>query len=299
MKERKKKKTEIIAHHSLWNRRLQVVFLFIAVAVMLYPRILLFTEFFSESQVTYRSPDSCYHVRRIEFIAHHNMTLPFPDPLLAYPEGATPIWSPLYDWISALPSFILGWGQPSAWLVMISAGFVSVIFGMGELLLIGIFMYRILRNAGIAIFSAFLAGISNYQICYTSLESIDHNSLLGMLLAWSFLQLYNFLTMERDKKPWKVTGLTALMIALFFWTWPGAYIHVFIIGAMLFFAIVASRKFHLFFPAFYTFGLASVLVLPLAFLNNRFSINMLSYQHVSFLAVLFLVLIASCFCLLH
>src|SRR4030042_4618229 len=75
--------------------------LFLAVfAIIAYVRIIPFLNnegtAHTPDGIFISDPDSCYHARRILYIAQHGMQLPLYDPLLAHPHGDIPIWSPLY-----------------------------------------------------------------------------------------------------------------------------------------------------------------------------------------------------------
>ena len=123
-----------------------LLFLVASIIVIMWQRLipLLVTEAIPRISKTpfLWDPDTCYHVRRILYIAQHTMKFPFYDPLLAYPHGAVPVWSPFYDWILALPSFIISWGNPSDNLVVYSALILNLAFVLAQLLFVGLLIHR-------------------------------------------------------------------------------------------------------------------------------------------------------------
>src|SRR4030043_861762 len=184
--------------YSLITKRLQILFLCVALLILVTERIYPYRAFYTADTIVLRDPDSCYHARRIFYIATHNLQLPFYDPLLLHPSGAIPIWSPLYDWIFAVPSFLLGYGHPSQKLVLLSAMHLNVLFGLLQLFFIGLLIYRATRNYSLGILSGFLVGIQSTHVRYSTLEIIDHEALFMLLFCIILLKLYVLLNKDAE-----------------------------------------------------------------------------------------------------
>ena len=230
--------------------------------------------------------------------AQHNMKLPFYDPLIAYPQGAVPVWSPLYDWISALPSYILSLGNPSDKMVLLVAMSMNVLFAMVELFFIGFMVYKTMKNIPIAILSGLLAGITLSQVKYTRLVIMDHNSILLALLAIALYQtsilagkMHSY-TFIRDVLP------HAIVLASLFWAWPGSYLYVAAIFCCQGLYSILSGKRSLVSILVLAYALSAVFILPLALVHYRFNKDIARFEYVSFLAVLFQFVLALMFYIL-
>src|SRR4030042_5988703 len=156
MGKKKHKKSEIAVKSNSWSIH-AIVLLVLSSGILVYQRIMqvLYTQLatFEPKTLFFWDPDTCYHVRRILYIAQHNMKFTFFDPLLAYPEGAVPVWSPLYDWLLALPSFIISFGHPSERLALISADILNLVFAFGQFFFIGLLVYKVCKSSAVAILS--------------------------------------------------------------------------------------------------------------------------------------------------
>lgn len=267
-----------------------VLLIIIAFALLLYPRTVPFISMNLGKSILDKpylsDPDSCYHVRRMIYIAQHKLKLPFLDQLIAHPEGAVPIWSPLYDWISAFPSFILGGGSPSDKMVITIARWLSPLFCIIELLFISLFVFKCTKNSYIALLASFLVGLTGKQILYTTINMLDHNSLLMALFA--ALIYCNSLMLEKEniKLLDNIILINSLICAALFWTWPGSYIYTFAIAAIQFVYIIISKKiFHFKTVALFYFY-SSILILPLSLLHFFIAKEIFRFEYVSFLTLL-------------
>lgn len=256
--------------------------------IILYPRVGPFVEYFKQNEIVFRDPDTCYHARRIIYTATHNMKLPLFDPLLAHPTGAIPVWSPLYDWLSALPSFIIGSGKPSKNQIIISATLLTILFGLLELVFIYLLAYRITKNYYYSLLASFLTGISNPHIRYTSLEILDHNSLLLCLFSISLFLAYQIIKNNDSIITPTNKILLSVVIAALFWTWPGSFLYIGILFAINILYCLFSKNNKLSIGFSHIYLLASILVLPLALMHNKYGYNSLAFEYVSFFSLTFL-----------
>jgi dolichyl-diphosphooligosaccharide--protein glycosyltransferase len=265
-----------------------ILFAFILLIILLYPRVGPFIEYFQEDDIIFRDPDTCYHARRIIYTATHNMKPPFYDPLLAHPYGAVPVWSPLYDWISALPSFIIGLSHPTNKQILITACIITIILGLIQLVFIYLITYKIIKNPYYSLLAAFMVGISNPQIRYTSLEILDHNSLLLCLFSISLYLLYRILEPGNIKITLAQKLFFSIIISALFWTWPGSFIYVGILFALSSVICFMSKNCSASIALAHIYLIACILLLPLTIINSKFSSNLLAFEFVSFFAILFL-----------
>lgn len=274
-----------------WN----IAFLVIIAIVLVYLRASRFSNFFSDGDIFFKDPDTCYHARRIIYVATHHMQMPFYDPLVAHPSGAIPRWSPLYDWLSALPSFIITLGHPSEHLIINIAVILSLLFGLGELFFLGMLVYKATKNLSLAFLSAFLAGIPYPQIKYSSMETLDHNSL--MLLLFSALLYVSYLLMSKDApaNSIKLVLSISVLIASLFWTWTGSYVYIVLLACIHFLYAVIRKKYWLFSLYARCYCIAGLLTSPLAYIHYRLGKAPLKFGYISLFTVLFLIEIGAGF----
>ncbi len=261
---------------------------FLLIIIIIYPRAGPFIEYISKDEIIFRDPDTCYHARRIIYTATHNMKPAFYDPLLAHPYGAVPVWSPLYDWISALPSFIIGLGNPQKNQILICALILTLLYGITQLIFIYLLSYKIMKNHYYAILSAFLAGISNPQIRYTSIEILDHNSMLLCLFSIGIFILYLILESNNLKSIKLYTIILSLIISALFWTWPGSFVYIGILFSISFIYCLLTKENNISTVISYAYLFASILTLPLAIINYKYSSLINAFEFVSFLSIWFL-----------
>ncbi|OGF66213.1 MAG: hypothetical protein A2Y62_02625, partial [Candidatus Fischerbacteria bacterium RBG_13_37_8] len=288
----KRKKKQVPVKQIPW---LNIIFGMVVLVLLLYPRLLDFSKSFASSDIIFKDPDTCYHARRIAYIATHGMQFPFYDPLVAHPYGAIPRWPPLFDWFSALPSFLLALGNPSELFAIQCAVALSVVFGLSALFLIGLLIYKTTANLSTAILSAFLAGITYPQIKYTSLQNIDHNSIL--FLIFSSTLYVSFLLMNRDSAPdtRRFMLILSALIALLFWTWSGSYIFTLILALIHFIYSIISKKYWLFNKFAQCYALSGILITPLAYIDYRLGMHPMKLGNVSLFTMLFMIGIAAGF----
>ena len=245
--------------------------------------------------VLFRDPDTCCHLRRILYSATHSMQFPLYDPLVAHPHGAIPMLSPLYDWISAVPSFIFSAGNPSPLFVQRVSIILTLMFGLLALFFIGLLVYRATNSMTTALLSAFLAGMTDQQIKYTSLEIIDHNSFLMLLFAIILVKTYTLFCKNKEAPLFKDIILLSLLLALLFWVWSGAYIYIGVI-ALIHFSYSVLRKNVLLLDQFaFAYALSGILVAPLAIIHYSLGKGLLRFEHVSLFTVLFMMSTAASF----
>ena len=267
-----------------------ILLLIIVFIIVTYVRVVPFLgiESFSPARggVFISDPDSCYHARRIIYSAQHNMKLPFYDPLLAQPYGDIPIWSPLYDWVSALPSYIISGGSPSDTLVVRTAGILTVVFNIFELLFIALLVYKSMHNRILALLSAFLAGMTKPQLDIANITMMDHNGFTLMLFSLLLYQTWLLCVKETESSSFRDIMFNAIITASLFWAWPGSYIYIAVIVIIELVYVFISKKRWLLDTFAKIYGLSSILVSPLAIIHYTLGGQALQFEYVSFFTVL-------------
>ena len=267
-----------------------LLFSIVVFAVLLYLRMLplIFGDIIDIASKTliFRDPDTCYHIRRILFIAQHHMSLPYKDPLLAYPHGAVALWSPLFDWILALPSFLFSLGSPSDNLVIYTALIFNMICVLLKFFILGLLMYKVSKNLAITALSVLLIGTTGPQARNETFEILDHDSFLLFLFALALYAAYSLFIKEKHIHFIRDILCLSAIIALFFWVWPGSYIFISVIALATLLYIILSKKVWLLRTFALIYGIAAILVAPLAIINHSFNKDLFRFEYVSLLTVL-------------
>lgn len=266
---------------------------------MIFLRLNYFLENNLSTEILFKDPDTCYHARRIIYIASNNMNLPFYDPLIAHPKGAIPRWPPLYDWLGALPSFVLSLAKPSPNFVLIIAAIINVLYGLTALILFSLLIYKLTNNFYTSILTMFFIGTTYPQIKYTSINNLDHNSLLLLLFAGTLYFTYKIIaTTKIQSFSFTNTSLSILLAALF-WTWAGSYIYVIPVALIHFVFPILDKKYKLLLAFAFNYLTASLLIFPLALIHFKLNLPPFKLGYVSFFPVTFMLSISIFFAIFY
>lgn len=184
-------------------------------------------------RVLFFDADAYYHMRRVFYtLAHFPATLGF-DLYINYPEGARPIWTPLFDLgiAAALWPFVGGLGERD---IEVAASWVPPLVGaLGVLTL-----HRILRGrfgGGVAALAAGILAVLPAHVWYSQVGFVDHHCAVATMALVLLAAGLRFV----EGKRFAVTGLgTALGLSLLLW--PGMLLHVAIIESAIAGAIVTT-----------------------------------------------------------
>ena len=119
-----------------------IILFFAALAV----RLVSWHSVFQQGGVYPNGNDAYYHLRRIRYsIDHFPDVLSF-DPLINFPVGAQPIWSPTFDWlIAAFLRFLPGLDQPDR--LESFAVWIPPLLGAGTVVLVYVIALRFYSRA--------------------------------------------------------------------------------------------------------------------------------------------------------
>ena len=264
---------------------LKLILLILGIIVLAFVRIYPHLDKFKD-EIIFKDPDSCYHARRIVYIATHNLKLPFYDPLMSHPYGEIPIWSPLYDWVNATISYLISLGKPSETFILKTSASLTILYGFIELFLIAILIYKATSSMMASILSFIFTGISYPQVKFTNIEIIDHNCFVAVIFC---LLLYiHYLFFSNLNRNFKHIALMSLLMSLLFWAWSGSYIFIISLIIIQLLYIAISKQLQLFKTLSISFFISSLFILPLALIHIHLGKKKLSFEHVSLFTVLFM-----------
>lgn len=274
------------------------ILLIVILILIIYPRAKPFFKGALTDDGAYfiNDPDSCYHAKRIIYIARHNMKLPFYDPLVAHPYGDVPIWSPLYDWLCAAVPFVLATGKPSERFIINAARSSSVLFGIMGIALLSLLAYRMFKNKYISLIVAFISGSVKSLINISNAAIIDHNSFLFFLFNLSMYLTYIMLS---GKYNYKLVIFASVCIASLLWSWPGSYVYVAVIAMVQVAYVLMTKDLRLIKGFTYVYLISGLAVSPLAFLNLKWGGRIVKFDYISFLTVFSLIGISMLFIIIN
>ncbi len=216
------------------------IMLCILVTVATAVRLVSWKQVFGPDRIHFLvDSDPYYHVLRAQRIVENFPRVQWNDPSINYPYGADILWSPLFDYLIAVPAKILG-GTPAA--VERVAAVLPVILGIIILTLAGVLGSRILdRRAGWI--AAFLLALLPVNVEFTILGRPDQHSMELVASCWIILA---FLSASLSRSPtfWGRNGASILLglgIAIAFWNWQGSAFYLLLIG-------VFTAMWHIFVP---------------------------------------------------
>jgi dolichyl-diphosphooligosaccharide--protein glycosyltransferase len=183
-------------------------------------RMLSFATVF-ESRVELFGNDAYYHMRRVLYgLEHFPDWLDF-DPYLNFPDGARPIWTPVFDWLStlfALPFAAVGGvvgAETAAALIppLLGASCAVALYGAAR----PVFGEATARLAGA------LLALLNAHVWYSQVGFFDHHAAVALVAAamlWGALRfIANVPTLGSS---FALSICQAAALAL----WPGMLLHV-------------------------------------------------------------------------
>ena len=217
-----------------------LVFLIFGIALFL--RIYFcYDKVFSEP-IKYSADDGIYHMRLVENMllgGHFPFRIYF-DPLTYFPNGTYIHFAFLYDFLIAGVIWIVSFGQPTLELINKIAPFFPAV--LGSLIVFPVFfLARALWGPKVALVSSFLAVISGPYLHRSLLGNTDHHvaevffsTLAMMFLVFALRAGKNLGQKEerlnlRNKKFWLLTFFSGFSLGLYFLTWIGALLFLFII----------------------------------------------------------------------
>ena len=206
--------------------------------------------------IKYAADDGIYHMRLVEneLLGGHFPHRIYFDPFTYFPYGTYIHFTPLYDQLLAGIIWMIGLGHSSLELINKIAPFYPVVLGSLVVFLI-YFVSRALWGVKTALFSAFLMAISQPYLFRSLLGATDHHagevffsSLTMMFLIFTLKeknsdysgktetspQRFNIKNHIKDNyKFYLLTFLSGLSLGLYFLTWSGAILFLFIIFAFI------------------------------------------------------------------
>jgi len=221
------------------------IIVFALFGVGLYLRVYFpYDQVFSDGSVWFKGADPWYHMRLVENLVQHFPQRIYFDAYSYYPHGAVVPWPPFYDWLIAGAALIAGLGHPSLHTVQTVGAFTPAV--LGALTVIPVyFIGKELFNRWVGVISAAILVVLPTEFLSRSLLGFtDHHVAETLFSAVTLLFLIMALKRAREreisfshliskdwavlKKPLIYALLAGIFLGIFFLTWLGAIMLLFI-----------------------------------------------------------------------
>lgn len=264
--------------------------------------------------VMFTGPDSYYHMRRIVYTVYHYPLSNIYDSYVNYPHGFLIAWPPLFDFISATLSLIVGLGHPDRFTMEIASSLVPVLMGLVAIILV----YYILGDAinkKAGLLAALIMALLPAAAFRTIFGLVDHHALEVLISLTMYFLFLRSLALGRDeglsfsnltsnftkfKKPLMYAVLAGIATACMVFSWDGAPVFISIIAAYAFIqyaynALNGEGSEYLTISGIITALVGLVVVAPVA-ATGQFGQNFsFDAEYLSWFHIVFLIAIASFF----
>jgi dolichyl-diphosphooligosaccharide--protein glycosyltransferase len=226
-----------------WVRLLAPVALFAAAFAV---RALPFPSVLIEGRTLFFGSDAYYHMRRIVYsIVRFPEVLGF-DRYINFPDGAQPIWTPLFDWgIAALLRPF--WGQVEPVRLEQLAVWVPPLLGAGTVVAL-YFLARRHFGSVPAVIAGGVLSVMSAHFWYSQVGFIDHHAAVALATTLVLAAAMSLLAVS-SRAPeglcpaWKSSVANGCALAGTLLLWPGSLLHVGLVEvAFLVHLLTRSRR---------------------------------------------------------
>jgi len=226
------------------------IIVFALFGVGLYLRVYFpYDQVFSDGSVWFKGADPWYHMRLVDNLIQHFPHRIYFDAYTFYPHGDPVPWPPFYHWLIAGAAWIIGLGHPSQHLVETVGALTPAV--LGALTVIPVyFIGKELFNRWVGVIAAAILVVLPSEFLSRSLLGFtDHHVAETLFSAVTILFLIMAIRRARErelsfshliskdwaviKKPLIYTLLAGIFLGIFFLTWLGAILLLFIIFVFL------------------------------------------------------------------
>lgn len=225
-----------------------IIALFFGIA--LYLRIVLpYDQIFSGDWIKFTGVDAWYHMRIVDNLVHNFPHLNSFDPYMLYPGGAVIGGYPFFQYLIAGVTWLIGLGSPTQHTVDVVGVYFPVF--LGALVVIPVyFIGKELFNRWVGVISAGLVALLPGEFLSRSILGFTDNHVAETLFT-TVIILFLILAVKNARqrqlsfgsikhgnwaviaKPLLYSLLTGLFLGIYFLTWMGALLFVFIIFGYL------------------------------------------------------------------
>jgi len=253
-----------------------------------FVRMIGYSSIFVGNDIRFLEFDPFYHMRRVVSFAINFPHIWSFDTYIDYPYGNAPGWPPLYDWIIALISNIIGLGHPSRHIIETIGVYFPVFLGSLSVVVIYFLSKEIFsgKNNGekngenwkIGIISGLLLAIIPAFTQVSFLGFVDHHVAEVLLSITIYLFFLKALNTDNSRKRTVLLILAGFVIVLAMLSLPDAPIFIGIILAYIVVQGAVDKNYKRLFAIIGTILILSValyILFPVAYQNLRSGIGFL------------------------
>jgi dolichyl-diphosphooligosaccharide--protein glycosyltransferase len=284
------------------------ILLFLIFGIALFFRIYFSYKKVFSDPIKYSADDGIYYMRLVEneLLGKHFPHRIYFDPFTYFPKGTYIHFAPLYSQLLAGVVWLASLGKPSLELINKIAPFIPAV--LGSLIVFPVFFIaRVIWGPKVALLSSLLAVISGPYLYRSLLGNTDHHvaevffsTLAMMFLVFALKSREN----SENKKFWLFTFLTGFSLGLYFLTWIGALLFLFIVFLFIifyyFFEYFAGRSANwILLMGLIIFLITLLMIAPFFGHPDLFNSPMYDIRHLSSLlfGILSFLVILSCYIL--
>lgn len=270
------------------------VLVFIIFALALFLRVYFSWDTVFSDPIKYSADDGVYHMRLVEnqlLGGHFPWRINF-DPFTNFPNGTYMYFAPLYDFLLSLIIWIISFGKPTLEIINKVAPFYPAVIGSLVVFLVYFISHKIF-NRPVAVLSSLLIAIMPSFLHRSILGNTDHHvaEVFFSTLTIMFLVYLVYGRHEqelkiviKDKRFWIFTILTGISLGLYFLTWAGALLFLFIIFCFVFLYylikyLYGKNEEWILLSGSVIFVIAFLMVLPFFDYQNFFNGRIYNIQH--------------------
>ncbi len=200
---------------------------------------------FPGGEVVFLESDPWYHVRLVESCVANFPHLNRVDLYGQYPHGQSLPVAPLFDWLLATASLIVGLGRPSARTVELVCAWAPPMLGAAGVLATYYVGRRILNRTAGLLAAAMLAVMPSNFFAFSMLGYTDHHVVEVLFSTLTMLGIAGALiNCEGNTRPairWKGAMLAGVALAAYALAWVGAAMFIAIVGAWFVVQVAANH----------------------------------------------------------
>ena len=208
---------------------LDILIILIAISFIFLTRIQTADSVLYDNKVVFTSYDSYYHARLIQNTVHNFPHRIWFDPYSLYPFGQPVVFGPLYDLIVAFAAIVIGLGNPSSYLIEITAAFFPMLFAMLSVPLVYL-ISKVPFNRLSAVISVIVFSVMNGEFLHRSMFGNADHHMAELFFSLLFV-LFFILFLKKRKIVYSI--LAGLIFGCYFLIWYGAVIFSLIIFTFL------------------------------------------------------------------
>ncbi len=198
----------------------------------LFIRFLPFNSVFHGGKVYFYDGDCYVHIRKILLHLRNFPSFVTFDPFEGFPEGTGAIWPPLLDFLMAVASLIIGFGDPTTREVEVTAALIPPLLGGGAVVA-AYFFAKGFFSKKTALLSALLLALMPPHVIATVVGRPDNEMTEPLMTTLLFLCFLRMIKGDERLVTRTIQTALAALLTLFFWRGGTLWIMLMVAASLL------------------------------------------------------------------